>query len=305
MNKKWLLIFIAHCVLSATYAQTSHWQVDESEFQYSMTLVAKLHVDGQPLTHPNDQVGAFVGDKCRGVSQLMFVPQKGTYYAYLTVFSNTIGEEIVFKIFDSSKNTTTEVSKKIKFVSNQHLGNLSQSYSIAEPALNSGSEILRFNFKGVETVGAKIDRGAVELTIYDTHNLSSLIPEFELSPGAKLLKNKTVQPSGGFADNYSETVKYQIISEDESNIQDYQVSVQQTRQPAAFYRKNAVCYSPGAIKVVSPYENTAVKIYLNGRLLEEKNIRFGEAYFGNLQSGSYVVESDKEVKIIEVLLKSK
>ena len=51
-----------------------------------MTIVAKLNIAGVQLTHPNDMVSAFVGDKIRGVAKLVYVPQIASYYAYLTIY---------------------------------------------------------------------------------------------------------------------------------------------------------------------------------------------------------------------------
>jgi len=304
LNNKILVIifFIKSIVIS--YAQSPNWTVIPSDFEYSMTIVAKLNIAGVQLTHPNDMVSAFVGDKIRGVAKLVYVPQKSSYYAYLTVYSNFNEEEIQFQIYEYTKNKVTSINKKLNFKSNLVIGNINQSYSIAEPALNNQADINRFSFKGIETVGSKIDLNGVDLVIYDIHDVTELTPVFELSKGAKLLVDSFLKLSGEFTDNFSNTVKYKIVSEDESTIKEYTINVLKTEKPALFYKQNAVCYNPGAIKVLTPYEGRSVKIFLNGVLLDEKFVTFGEVYFNKLESGSYLLQLGDKFKYIEILLKT-
>ena len=93
-------------------AQIPALNVKESDFQYTMTFVAKLSAGGKRLINPNDRVAAFVGNTCRGVSGVTYVASENDYYAFLTVFSNQHGESINFKLYDSSTGQITTVGSK-------------------------------------------------------------------------------------------------------------------------------------------------------------------------------------------------
>ncbi|MEZ7504697.1 hypothetical protein [Flavobacterium sp. Arc2] len=286
-------------------AQAPTWSVNENDYQYTMTFVAKLNVDGKQLTNPKDKVAAFVGATCRGLSGVTYVANEKTYYAFLTVFSNTQGENISFKLYDSATDKIATVSKQVVFTVNEHKGNLFQSYSIAEPALNDKSEILTFDFMDTKSVSSVINSGKINITLYESYALTALKPVFTLSKGAKLLKNRIVQKSGEITDNYSSTITYEVLSEDESSLSNYAVVINQTATPTLFYKKDAVCDIDGVIKVVSVQEGASVVLTANGKTILTKQITNGEALFSDLETDSYIVTIGNEWKLINIILKEK
>lgn len=303
MNKI-VFCFVLFCLpFSGLLAQIPTWTVNESAYQYTMTFVAKLNVNGKQLTGTNDKVAAFVGTSCRGVSGLTYVAREATYYAYLTVFSNTQYEAVSFKIYDSTSNTIIDVSKQILFNVNEHKGNLFQSYSIAEPALNDKSDIVSFNFMDVQGSSTVINNGKITISLYDKYDITALKPVFVLSKGGKLFKNRVVQKSGESTDNFSSGITYEVLSEDESSLSRYEVSVHTLTTPTSFYKKDAVCNAGGAIKVLSPQEGASVVISSHGMTISTKQIANGEAVFTNLSSDSYIVTIGNEWKLINILLK--
>jgi hypothetical protein len=304
---KKIAISIALVLISfqTLFAQIPTWTVNENEYQYTMTFIAKLNVEGRQLINPNDRVAAFVGNVCRGVSGITYVASKKNYYAYLTVFSNTQSENISFKLYDSSNNKTTTLSKPIVFLINEHKGNLFQSYSIAEPALNSMAEILSFNFMNISTLSSIISNGIVKVNISESYPLTNLKPVFTLSKGASLFENRILQKSGEVIKNFSSAITYEVLSEDESTLSNYKVNVSQVTDPTLFYKKDAVCYARGAIKIVSKQEGTTVQVTSNGKTVATKQIINGVALFSELNAGSYIATVGNEWKIINILLKER
>ena len=286
-------------------AQAPIWKVDESAYQYTMTFVAKLNVDGKQLIGTNDKVAAFVGNSCRGISGVTYVASVDSYYAYITVFSNNQDEAISFKLYESATDKTTVVSKQIIFKVNEHRGNLFQSYSIAEPALNDKSEILSFNFMDIKSLSSVIYGGKINISLYDSSNITALKPLFTVSKGGKLLKNRTVQKSGEITDNFSSAITYEVLSEDESSLSSYTVNVNQISTPTLFYKKDAVCYAGGVIKVASNQEGVSVVMTSNGKNVSTKQITNGEAIFTDLDTDSYIVTIGNEWKLINIILKEK
>lgn len=304
--KKTAFLFILFCLsFQALFAQAPTWTVNESSYQYTMTFVAKLNVDGKQLIGKNDKVAAFVGSSCRGISGVTYVESEATYYAYLTVFSNTQGETVSFLLYDSSTDKTVTVSKQVKFEVNEHTGNLFQSYSIAAPSLDDKAEILTFNFSDIKNVSSVISSGKINITLYNSYALSALKPVFTLSKGAKLFKNKNIQKSGEITDNYSSTITYEVLSEDESKLSNYTVAVSQVSTPTLFYKKDAVCDADGVVKVMSAQEGASVVLAINGETISTKQIFNGEAIFPDLEIGTYIVTIENEWKLINIILKEK
>jgi len=304
--KKSAAIFISLIFLSsALFAQVPVWKVNEPAYQYTMTIVAKLNMDGIQLTNKNDLVGAFVGTTCRGVSGVTYVSSSKSYYAYLTVFSNTPGEAITFYLFNSSNNKTAKVTKTIPFAAYQNYGNLFQSFSIAEPTLNDKSDILSFDFLNIKSLSSAITPGSIKLNISESYPLNNLTPVFTLSKGASLLKDIIDQTTGVTAGSFTSTVNYEVLSEDESTLTSYTVSVTQSLDPPLFYKKDAVCAALGAIKVVSKREGSAVRLTYNGKEVATKPVTNGEAVFSDLLSGTYAATIGNDFKIIVINLKVK
>lgn len=297
-----ILLFISY---NTMFAQAPNWVVNENEYQYTMTFVAKLNVAGKQLINSSDRVGAFVGNTCRGISGVTYVASKKTYYAFLTIFSNQQGEAISFKIYDNATNKITAVGKPVVFVINEHKGNLFQSYSIAEPALNDASAMLSFNFMGIPSLSSIINNGSVNINILDNYPKTNLTPVFTLSKGANLFENGILQKSGEATKNFSSIITYEVLSEDESTLSNYKVNVTQVANPTLFYKMDAVCYARGAIKVVSKQEGALVKVTSNGVVIGTKQITNGEALFTGLNAGGYVATLGTESKIINIILKLK
>jgi hypothetical protein len=305
MKKTVFCFILSWLFIPSLFAQAPTWTVDENAYQYTMTFVAKLNVEGKQLIGVNDKVAAFVGNTCRGISGLTYVASEANYYAYLTVFSNTQDEAVYFKLYDSATDKITVASKQVVFGVNVHRGDLFQSYSIAEPALNDKAELLTFNFVDIKSVSSLIYGGKATIILYDTYDLTSLKPLFTLSKGGKLLKNRIVQKSGEITDNFSSVINYEVLSEDESSLSNYTVVVNQTGTPTFFYKKDAVCSAGGVIKVGSNQEGASVVMTSNGKTVSTKQIINGEVLFTNLDPDSYIVTIGNEWKLINIILKEK
>lgn len=303
MKKRAIILLFFLVSFGQLFAQIPTWKVNESDYQYTMTFVAKLNVDGIPLTNSNDMVGAFVGTTCRGVSKLTYVASANSYFAYLIVLSNSPGEAITFNLYDSSKNKITKVSKTINFVATQNLGDLFQSYSIAEPALNNKAEIISFDFLNINKISSVISSGSVKVGISQGNSLANLTPVYVLSNGARLYKNRILQSSGTTSMSFSAPVTFEVLSEDESTLVKYTVEVTPMLVPAVFYKKDVVCYEGGVIKVMFPVEKENVVLTKGGVTLSTQIITTGQAIFSNLTAGTYQISVGGNLKEIKINLK--
>ncbi|KFF03190.1 DUF5018 domain-containing protein [Flavobacterium reichenbachii] len=278
-----VLLFIIGNTVSG---QSPNWSVNENKFQYTMSFEGFANVDGKNLSSTSDKVAAFVNGECRGIANVIYVASEKKNVVYLTVFSNTDGETINFKIYDSANNAVKEVTKTKVFENNKHYGDLFQSYSFASPSLKTDAEIVDFSFKDLTT--AKTISGS-QITLYVSKgtNVSALNALFELSPGARLFIGTANKISGTNAIDFSNPVQFQVLSEDQSTIKQYTVTVK--LGSAVFYKKDAVCYTGGVIKVLYDENQTLATLTKDSVKIASQNIQNGETVFNNLDTGKYTV----------------
>ena len=125
------------------------WELDESDFQYSMSLNTQISVENTISNDEYDFIGAFVNDEARGIAPIewvlylsdpydsTWVNEQGdsvthtfvdtlldTHMGFLTVGSNTQnGEEVDFRIWDASDCEEYWVTEQpMSFASNTVVG---------------------------------------------------------------------------------------------------------------------------------------------------------------------------------------
>lgn len=289
-----LLLFI---LSSTVFGQSPDWSVNENKFQYTMSFEGFLNVDGKTLTSSNDKLAAFVNGECRGVASPIYVASEKKYMVYLTVFSNTDNEVVYFRIYDAANNVIKNVDKTKLFENNKHYGDLFQSYSFASPALKTETEILDFNFKDLKT--SKTISGS-QITIYAAKgvNVTALNALFELSPGAKLFIGTADKISGSNSIDFTNPVQFQVLSQDQSVVKQWTVTVK--LGAALFYKKDAVCYAGGVIKVLYDENDVAADLTKDGVKILTQNIQNGQTIFNNLEAGKYNVSVGGTTKEIVI-----
>ncbi len=300
MTSKVFFAILLLLLVNTSFGQAPNWVVNENNFQYTMTFVGFLNMDGITLTSTNDKVAAFVNGECRGVTNLMYVASQKSYYAYLTVFANVNSETINFKIYNSVKNTVKDITLTKTFAIGQHFGNLFQAQSFSSPALSAAAEIVDFNFKDVTRKGIQIDLSKVIVTLDKLQPVIALNSVFTLSSGATAYIGTVQQIAGANLTNFTNPVVYRVLSEDQSVLKEWTVS---TQPPIIYYRKNVVCYAKGEIKVVYPWDGAMVVLQLNGQTVASQAITNGETIFTNLNPGIYKVAALGIVKEINVIQK--
>ncbi|MGC6480490.1 MAG: hypothetical protein ACON42_08940 [Flavobacteriaceae bacterium] len=220
-------------IQSILWGQAPTWSVDESLFEYSMTFIARINIGGQTLTSASDIVGAFVGTECRGVANPTYISASDNYYVYLTLFSNTPGETMTFKVYKADTNEEITISRTVDFEANQHVGSRFQSYVVAEPPLRSGANLNSFGFSGIAADSLNIGSNVLQFYLPYDEDITGLTPTFEMSEGAKAFIRQTEQVSGVGVRDFSAAVTYQILSEDEFSLNEYRIEVQNSPPPSA------------------------------------------------------------------------
>ncbi len=284
-------------------AQDPNWLVDENNFEYTMSFVAFVNIDGTTLSSENDKVGAFVNNELRGVSSLTYASSNGRYYAYLTVFSNTNDEVVSFKVYDSNTDQVFDISETTNFEINAHHGNLFQAFSIASPALNNEADILDFGLEGTTVNSVVLNNQQIVLYVNNDVDVSALNATFQSSEGAQLFVDSALEISGNNSFDFTNPITCKVRSEDEFQVKDWLVSVQNssiTGDDLIYYKKDAVCYNGGEIKVEYNTSGIAIQLLSNQAVIATQTIVNGKAIFTNLNVGSYVVRTegiDREILI--------
>ena len=84
-------------------APPEDWTVEEEKYQYAMSIVSQLRIDGSLSRDKNDQIVALVDGEVRGKAQLQYVPGLDAYFAFLTIYSaEQNGDPIKFQVWNAS-----------------------------------------------------------------------------------------------------------------------------------------------------------------------------------------------------------
>lgn len=291
-------------ISSSVFGQDPNWTVNENNYQYTMTFVGFLNSDGIVLVNSNDKVAAFVNGECRGVTNVIYVSSEKRYCAYLTVFSNTNNETVSFKIYDSAKNVVKSIDKTIPFKTNDHYGNPFQAYSFASPALKSEVQMLDVNFSGIVKNNIVIEGSQISIYLNKGQDITALNATFGLSAGASVYIGTENIISGNNSLNFANPIVFNVLSEDQSVMKQWTVVVTQASGNATYYKKDAVCYEGGTIKVLFPAEKEEVVLSIGGIILSTQTINNGQAIFSNLSEGTYRASVGGNFKEILINLKN-
>lgn len=142
MNKLRTICCLISVLFSMTilHAQDSQWSVNPYDYKYDMTVYAKVVYEGVEVSdYSNYEIGAFVGNECRGVGD---VQTKDSYtWVYLRVRSNQAsGEKLIFKLYDKSTGRTSVIkpSQVIAFSSQGMIGKPSSPVTLEKPSYTLG-----------------------------------------------------------------------------------------------------------------------------------------------------------------------
>lgn len=219
-----LLISMFTLSLSSVHAAPPGWNVNPADYNYSMAIVGAISIDKEESLDSNDKVAAFIDGECRGVVELSYESDVDRYIAYLLVYSNYIGNEISFKVYDASEDQVLDIPKKEVFASNGLIGDLNRPYLWANIPLNDEAQINDFNMPEQEG-NTLIEGKDIFLKVVYGTDFSALEAEFSLSEGATAWVKHIAQESGKTSNDFSIPLTYRVRSEDEQVFVDYTITV--------------------------------------------------------------------------------
>lgn len=298
-------LIVVLLITSTSFSQNPNWDFDEHQYEHFMTLVAFSNINGSMVADANDKVAAFINGEVRGVAYFLYNETLDRYYADLAIFSNSNGDNITFKVYDDSEDSIIDIETTLTFEVNAHIGNLNQAYSISYPALKNDAELLDIGLENVEVNGFNINEGEVILYVNSGENLEDLTINFSLSEGASMIRESLIVTSGNNNFNFTQPVQVAVRSEDESVLNEFNIEVRYSAITGGvnFYKKDAVCYKGGEIKVEANANGLEVKLIKDTSVLATGVVVNGKVLFTNLNEGNYTVEIEGIQKNVEIILK--
>ncbi|MEO6040126.1 MAG: T9SS type A sorting domain-containing protein, partial [Saprospiraceae bacterium] len=116
----------------------SFWTIDPTQFEYSMTLIGMLQANAANVTTATMELGAFAGNQVRGTAQAIYIPPFDSYLFFLTAYANSSGEQIKYKLFDSSTGAVQDLSELMYFSPDLHQGSIEDPVPFS--LLSSGTQ---------------------------------------------------------------------------------------------------------------------------------------------------------------------
>ncbi len=122
---KWSFQFLTDSIVSSP-----SWTVNENEFQFDMSMTAKVNALGKPLSGLNHKLVAYSSseDKIVGVTEAIQVNED--WFFFLTINSNTDNDSIYFKVYDDVSKRILPTESYVFFQANEVLGDPLEPYEI-------------------------------------------------------------------------------------------------------------------------------------------------------------------------------
>ncbi|MFK8059693.1 MAG: hypothetical protein AB8B78_06320 [Polaribacter sp.] len=207
------------------FAQDPNWSLNPSNYQFSMTFTTSLNINGTTLSSPNDKVAAFINGEVRGVAGVTYIARLDKYVSYITVYANTNREVINFKIYNSTNDVVVDIAKTVNFSIDGNVGSAFQTLSLASPSLNNQALVTGFSFDGLQAKSISITANTIDVLLPPETDARNLTAKFITSAGAKVFLNNVKLAANSNNNNFTRTIKYQVVSEDEAVLKEYTLNV--------------------------------------------------------------------------------
>jgi len=102
----------------------AYWNVDPTQYEHSSTLIGMMRSNGLNATTSEMELGVFVGNDVRGTAQAIYIEPLDAHLFFLTMYANTPGELLRFKLYDDATETVSDLTETMYFSPNQHQGSI-------------------------------------------------------------------------------------------------------------------------------------------------------------------------------------
>lgn len=210
-----LLIFTTH-----SYAQTPDWQINTSDFEFSMAFSSVVVIDGIETKSSEDILAAWVGTELRGVANAFYVSEQDRYYFFPLVYSNSNGEEVSFSYYEKARDTIIDLINIEIFVADQNQGSFTSPYVFSDSLIDTSEngQLEYFSFDGFEnTTVVDSTNHKIQISLPENADRTQLIAEFAFVEAQSVTVNALEQVSGLTSNDFTEPVEY-IVETSSGNI---------------------------------------------------------------------------------------
>lgn len=160
------------CPISILFAQTPDWSVNAADYSLDASIVSSVVIDGEISTDTNDKIAVFdIHGVIRGVANVTFEPALNKYITSISILSNSNGDLLTFKIYDSSEDKiVSSTNDALVFSPNQVLGDADNPYVI-----EATIETLGFDKDEINLTSFYLDSDKSLLHIQTSDSLKSII----------------------------------------------------------------------------------------------------------------------------------
>ncbi|MEI6142838.1 MAG: T9SS type A sorting domain-containing protein [Mariniphaga sp.] len=207
MKKLFICLYLV-IFLSTSFAQP--WTVANAKYEHSMTITARIKINGLYISQSNCWLGAFSGDECRGYVHADQVGI-GVYFFFLTVYSNTVeGEKLTFK-FNNGIITLPELPLTVSFFPDKILGTTDLPFLITYPLEFTSTDFLGFSVVGQigTTTIDKVNK-TIKIKVDGNTQLDKITSTFIVPVGTNVYVNKQLQVSNLTSNNYAQPVTFTL-----------------------------------------------------------------------------------------------
>lgn len=110
--------------------RSNHWEMSVGAYDLNATIVGVIEIEGQEQREETLAVGAFIGDRCVGQTNALYIESLDRYLVFLNFFGNP-NDEITFRMYDESSGMESGVSETTAlFETNAVIGTLEEPVAI-------------------------------------------------------------------------------------------------------------------------------------------------------------------------------
>jgi hypothetical protein len=136
--------FVENPVLARTDPDAppaAYWNVDPTQFEYSSTLIGMFRANGANATTSDMEIGVFVGTEVRGAAQAIYIEPLDVHLFFLTMYANTPGELLRFKLYDDATESVYNLAQTMYFSPNQHQGGIENPVPFDLEGTSTGEDL--------------------------------------------------------------------------------------------------------------------------------------------------------------------
>ncbi|BDD12020.1 hypothetical protein FUAX_44520 (plasmid) [Fulvitalea axinellae] len=221
----WLSVLALILSFQAGYSTVTppDWSVRANDFQYNMTVIVFSNIGGTVIQDADSEVAAFVGGQCRGVTNFVYDPKTKRYLAFLTVYSDSPGESVTFKVYDKASSSVHDIGRGAVFADGGVIGSPDRPYSLSDPALETGATLQNFDFATVRTWVTRESDDTFRILVDKGYGVDALVPVFQASPEARVTIDEVPLVSNTDPLDFSQSVTVTVQSEDEWTTNTYTI----------------------------------------------------------------------------------